>query len=139
MGDFPPALQETLLYKMSTKIKAHELRSKGKNDLVKQLDELKTELQSLKVQKVANANSSKLTKITAVRKGIARINTVMTAKTRESLREHYKNKKYLPLDLRAKKTRALRRKLTKNEERKVTLRQKKRQQAFPTRKFALKA
>ena len=83
----------------------------------------------------------------------------MTAKTRESLREHYKNKKYLPLDLRAKKTRALRRKLTKvrveffvyqyrsdkefgteqNEERKVTLRQKKRQQAFPARKFALKA
>ena len=54
-------------YKMSTKIKAHELvrcfgsllhknaenipfaqRSKGKNDLVKQLDELKQELQSLK-------------------------------------------------------------------------------------------
>ena len=37
----------------------------------------------------------------------------MNAKQRQHLREFYKNKKYLPLDLRAKKTRAIRRRLTK--------------------------
>lgn len=48
-----------------------------------------------------------------VRKSIARVLTVMNHKSRQNLREYYKNKKYLPLDLRPKKTRAIRRRLTK--------------------------
>lgn len=48
-----------------------------------------------------------------VRKSIARVLTVMNQKARQNLREYYKGKKYLPLDLRAKKTRAIRRRLTK--------------------------
>ena len=40
----------------------------------------------------------------------------MNQKQRQNLREFYKNKKYLPLDLRAKKTRAIRRRLTKVRE-----------------------
>lgn len=47
-----------------------------------------------------------------VRKSIARVLTVMNQKQRQNLREFYKNKKYLPLDLRPKKTRAIRRRLT---------------------------
>lgn len=47
-----------------------------------------------------------------VRKSIARCLTVINQKTRANLRELYKGKK-LPLDLRAKKTRAIRRRLTK--------------------------
>ena len=39
--------------------------------------------------------------------------TVMNQKARQNLRELYKNKKYAPLDLRTKKTRAIRRRLTK--------------------------
>lgn len=49
----------------------------------------------------------------AVRRGIARVNTVINSKQRQNLREFYKKKQYLPLDLRVKKTRAIRRKLTK--------------------------
>jgi hypothetical protein len=48
-----------------------------------------------------------------VRKSIARVLTVMNQKQRQNLREFYKNKKFLPLDLRPKKTRAIRRRLTK--------------------------
>lgn len=48
-----------------------------------------------------------------VRKSIARVLTVMNQKARQNLREYYKNKKFLPLDLRYKKTRAIRRRLTK--------------------------
>lgn len=48
-----------------------------------------------------------------VRKSIARVLTVTNQKARQNLREYYKNKKFLPLDLRPKKTRAIRRRLTK--------------------------
>jgi hypothetical protein len=41
-----------------------------------------------------------------VRKSIARVLTVLTSQQRTALRQFYKGKKHLPLDLRAKKTRA---------------------------------
>ena len=50
-----------------------------------------------------------------VRLGIAQVLTVMSQKQKEALREAYKKKKYLPLDLRPKKTRAIRRRLTKHQ------------------------
>ena len=107
------------------------LKFRSKNDLSKQLVELKNELLALRVQKIAGGSASKLTKMCAVtsqrsfrltnmspcsntvRKSIARVLTVMNHKARQNLREYYKDKKYLPLDLRAKKTRAIRRRLTK--------------------------
>ena len=45
----------------------------------------------------------------------------------------------LPLDLRYKKTRAIRRRLTHNEKTAITEKQHKRQIHFPQRKYALKA
>ena len=48
-----------------------------------------------------------------VRKSIARVMTVMNHKARQNTREFYKGKKYLPLDLRPKRTRAIRRRMTK--------------------------
>lgn len=73
-----------------------------------------------------------------VRKSIARILTVINANQRSQLRLFYKNKKYLPLDLRPKLTRELRRQLTKHEATKVTEKQRKRQIHFPQRKYAVK-
>jgi large subunit ribosomal protein L35e len=100
--------------------------------LAKQLTELKTELLTLRVQKIAGGSASKLTKMyvytsplsfhsiwvssthsNTVRKSIARVLTVTNQKLRQGTRDHYKKKKYLPLDLRPKKTRAIRRRLTK--------------------------
>merc|ERR1712080_301893 len=92
------------------KVRASELQNKKRDELVKQLEELKTELVSLRVQKIAGGNASKLARISTVRKSIARVLTV-NHKTRANLRELYKGKK-LPLDMRAKKTRAIRRRLT---------------------------
>ena len=97
----------------------------------KQLLELKNELLTLRVQKIAGGSASKLTKMyvclrprgnafsrnitisATVRKSIARVLTVMNQKARQNLREYYKDKKYIPLDLRPKRTRAIRRRLTK--------------------------
>jgi large subunit ribosomal protein L35e len=124
---------------MPGKVKAYELQSKSKNDLTKQLSELKTELLTLRVQKTTGGAPSKLTKINAVRKSIARVLTVMNHKSRQNLREYYKNKKYLPLDLRPKKTRAIRRRLTKRETSLKTEKQHKKDIHFPLRKYAVKA
>jgi len=124
---------------MPNKVKAYELQSKTKNDLAKQLTELKNELLALRVQKIAGGSASKLTKINTVRKSIARVLTVTNQKQRQATRDHYKNKKYLPLDLRPKKTRAIRRRLTKHEKSVKTLKQQKKDTHFPRRKFAVKA
>jgi hypothetical protein len=50
-----------------------------------------------------------------VRTSIARVLTVISQKQKSALREAYKKKKLLPLDLRPKKTRAIRRRLTKHQ------------------------
>jgi len=124
---------------MPNKVKAYELQSKSKNDLAKQLADLKQELLVLRVQKIAGGAASKLTKINTVRKSIARVLTVTNQKARQNLREYYKKKKYLPLDLRPKKTRAIRRRLTKHERSLKTLKQSKKDIHFPKRKYAIKA
>ncbi|KKY19989.1 putative 60s ribosomal protein l35 [Phaeomoniella chlamydospora] len=123
----------------SAKVKTGSLWSKSKDDLKKQLDDAKTELGQLRVQKVAGGASSKLTRIHDLRKSIARILTVINANQRSALRAYYAKKKYTPLDLRAKKTRAIRRQLTKADASRVTEKQKKKQVHFPQRKYAVKA
>ncbi|KAF7288218.1 alcohol dehydrogenase [Mycena chlorophos] len=123
----------------SKAVRAYELQSKSKNDLAKQLVELKNELLTLRVQKIAGGSASKLTKINTVRKSVARVLTVMNQKARQNLREYYKNKAYLPLDLRAKKTRAIRRRLSKHDASLKTLKQRKKDANFPARKYAVKA
>src|ERR1700738_77513 len=63
----------------------------------------------------------------ALRKSIAKTLTVINANQRHQLRLFYKGKKYLPLDLRPKQTRAIRRRLSKKDASRVTLKQKKKQ------------
>ncbi|KAK4449457.1 ribosomal L29 protein-domain-containing protein [Podospora aff. communis PSN243] len=122
----------------SGKVKAGQLWSKNKDELTKQLGELKTELGQLRIQKIVSSGS-KLTKIHDIRKSIARVLTIINAKQRAQLRLFYKNKKYLPLDLRAKQTRAIRRRLSPEDASRTLEKTKKRQTHFPQRKFAVKA
>ncbi|KAK6472853.1 60S ribosomal protein L35, partial [Huso huso] len=97
------------------KIKARDLRGK-KEELLKQLDDLKVELSQLCVAKVTDGAVAKLSKICIVCKSIARVLTVINQTQKENLRKFYKGKKYKPLDLRPRKTRAMRRRLNKYEE-----------------------
>jgi large subunit ribosomal protein L35e len=120
-------------------VKAYKIRNSHKSVLTKQLDDLKQELVNFKVQKIAGGAASKLTKIQEVRKSIARVNTVISQTQRAQIRLFYKGKKYKPLDLRPKKTRAIRRKLTKNEVSKKTRRAHIKATHFPQRKYAIKA
>ncbi|XP_008822909.2 60S ribosomal protein L35 [Nannospalax galili] len=121
------------------KIKARDLRGKKKEELLKQLDDLKVELSQLRVAKVTGGAASKLSKIRVVRKSIARVLTVINQTQKENLRKFYKGKKYKPLDLRPKKTRAMRRRLTKHEEKLKTKKQQRKERLYPLRKYAVKA
>jgi large subunit ribosomal protein L35e len=121
-----------------TKVKAYQLRGKKKNELLKQLDELKTELASLRVAKVTGGAAAKLSKIRGVRKSIARVLTVINQTQRQELRKYYAGKRFQPLDLRHKKTRAIRRMMTRAQCKAKTHKQIRRLSLWPMRKFALR-
>ena len=121
------------------KVLAYELRSNTKDELLKSLSNLKEELATLRVAQVTGGASNKVMRIKSVRKSIARVLTVYNQKQKSAVRELYKGKKYSPLDIRVKKTRAIRRKLTKKESNMKTLKQSKKETHFPVRKFAIKA
>ena len=74
-----------------------------------------------------------------VRKAIAKYLTVINQRNRDKVREQVAHKKYKPLDLRGKKTRAIRRRLTNRQKNLKTLRQIKQENNFPLRKFALRS
>merc|ERR1712232_635982 len=125
------------LFIMSVRVKAFELRAKTSKELMKDLDEAKAELAQLRVAKVAGGAASKLAKIKVVRKSIARVLTVYNQKQKAEARKAYKGKKYMPLDLRPKKTRAIRRDLKVEQKTALTVRQKTRKNNFPMRRFAV--
>ncbi|PKA51920.1 60S ribosomal protein L35 [Apostasia shenzhenica] len=72
-----------------------------------------------------------------VRLSTAQVLTLISPKQKAALREVYKKKRFLPLDLRPKKTRAIRRQLTKHQVSLKTKRQKKKEMYFPLRKYAV--
>lgn len=74
-----------------------------------------------------------------VRKAIARVLTVIHQGDRESVKTSLAGKKHLPKDLRVKKTRAIRRQLTKFEASRKTVRQQKKAPLNKLRKYAVKA
>merc|ERR1719440_1115201 len=121
------------------KIKVHTLRNKTKEELQSQLKELKNELAQLRVAKVTGGAASKLAKIKVVRKSIAQVLTVINQTQKAQLRTFYKGKDLVPLDLRFKKTRAIRKGLTKEQKALKTEKQEKKEKHFPLRKYAVKA
>ena len=138
---------------------AAEYRKKNNTELLADLKKLREELQTIRFTKVTGTAVSKLSKIKPLRKQIARILTIirenkksevisklLTKETKEvvdgkesTVSKTIKNlkMKHLPLDLRPKKTRALRRKMTKFESKLLTLKLFKRKLSFPMRKFAV--
>ena len=139
----------------SRKNRPFRLRNQTVDTLQNNLSELRTELSSLRVNKVASGVASKLAKIRVVRKTIARHLTIINQKKRQELKDAFSTKsnikKYneenktsysvnkLPKDLRPRLTKALRRKLTDEQKNKKLSKQVKKLRAFPQRSFALKA
>lgn len=134
---------------------AFKLRSKTVEELREILEEHKKELSSLKVKKVVSGTQTSIAQIGVIRKAIARILTIINLKKREEIKSAFQNRKSIkqyneanktsyslsktPKELKPRLTRALRRKLSKKQATKLLPKQIKRQNAFPERKYALKA
>ena len=147
---------------MAKTVSAKQYREKNSADLLNELKKLREELQKIRFTRSSGTAVAKLSKIKELRKQIARILTIIrenkkaevvknlrvkvTKKEREGgegkeeeIKTTIKNlkMKHIPLDLRPKLTRAMRRRMTKFERKLVTLRQLKRKLNFPMRKFAV--
>ncbi|CAF1568723.1 unnamed protein product [Adineta ricciae] len=115
-----------------TRVKCSQLRGKKPAEIQKQLDDLRQELNTLRVGKVTGSGGAqKLGKIRNVRKSIAHVLIVRNQTTKEELRKLYHGKKYKPKDLRRRKTRALRRLLSPKERAVQLKKTQRRQWAFP--------
>lgn len=122
-----------------SQVKTSDLRSQSRTELKSALEQQKQQLASLKIAKVTGGAPNKIARIKSVRLAIARILTVIRQNQLKSLREAYSGAKYTPLDLRAKKTRAIRRRLSPAEKNAKTAKQAKKDAYYPKRKYALKA
>ncbi|KAJ1912988.1 60S ribosomal protein L35 [Tieghemiomyces parasiticus] len=120
------------------KIRSTELVGKSETELLLTLDGLKVELANLRVQKAAGSNR-RGAKTHEARKNGAHVLTVINQTQKARLREFYSTKKYVPLDLRPKYTRAIRRRVTKAQTNMKTVCQIKQMRANPTCVFAVKA
>jgi len=103
------------------------------------LKDLKAELALLRVAKVTGGAPNKLSKIKVVRLSIARVLTVISQNQKAALQKAYEGKQYKPLDLRVKKTRAIRKALTKEQKSLKTVKEQKKAAQFSLRKYAIKA
>jgi len=121
------------------KLKVSDLRTKSKQELLNQLKDLKAELALLRVAKVTGGAPNKLSKIKVVRLSIARVLTVISQNQKAALQKAYEGKQYKPLDLRVKKTRAIRKALTKEQKSLKTVKEQKKAAQFSLRKYAIKA
>lgn len=93
----------------------------------------------MRVSKVSSQPQVKLSKIKQVRKNIAKVLTVLSEKRIDATRTEFKKKRYTPVDLRQKKNRAFRRRLSKFERTKLTVRAQKKADNQKVRKYALAA
>merc|ERR1711970_504248 len=121
------------------KLKVSDLRTQSKQELLNQLKDLKAELVLLRVAKVTGGAPNKLSKIKVVRLSIARVLTVISQNQKAALQKAYEGKQYKPLDLRVKKTRAIRKALTKEQKSLKTVKEQKKIAQFSLRKYAIKA
>jgi len=119
-------------------IKAKTFRALSRGKVLQQLSTLRTDLAKLRVAKLTQGGS-KAGEIGVARKNIARALTVANQKYRAVQKKLNKGKKYQPKELRAKKTRALRRALNNSERAVKTVRQQKKLANQPRRVFAIKA
>ena len=144
---------------MAKGVSAKEYRKKNNADLLTDLKKLREDLQNIRFTKVSGTAVAKLSKIKTLRKQIARVLTILREKRKAEVIKNLRTKvtkekkddkeeevkttmrnlkmKHIPLDLRPKLTRAMRRSMTKFERKLVTLKQLKRKLNFPMRKFAV--
>merc|ERR1711893_412672 len=128
--------------KMAEKTKcfrAKNIRGSTPAELQTKLDDFRQELANLRVASVTQSGAGKLGKIRETRKNIAKVLTVMNQIQKEQLQKFYRGKKVKPVDLKPRKTRAMRKALNKHEESLKNLKTIRRERRTALKNFAIKA
>ena len=104
------------------------------------IEKLKEELRILRNAKASSGSATKLSKISGVRKNIARNLTILNEKERANAAGNlHQGSGKRAIFLRTKLTRAYRRKLTKHQSTKQITKTQKKTTNFPQRKYGLRA
>lgn len=124
---------------MSKETKAGELRKKDHSDIIDELTAAEKKLFQLRSQTAGNARQdTRLTEVKKARREVALIKTVLMEKQRKALLEKYKDKKFVPVDLRKKQERSIRLALTPKFANKMSVREKRRYRFLRPKKYILK-
>ena len=121
------------------RVKAHELRGKGEDQLLEELRKQRASLANLRVSKVSSQPQVKLSKIKQVRKSIAKVLTVLSEQRIAAARKDIGKHSKIPKDLRRKRTHARRRHLTRGEANSQRVKAQKRAGLNKMRKFAVRS
>jgi large subunit ribosomal protein L35e len=119
--------------------KPKELRAKNRAELLEELAKLEKKLFELRGQIASASAPAKLAEIRTVRKDVARVKTVLMQQQREALAAKFKDKKYIPKDIRPKTVKSQRTKLAPKLARKLTKAAARRAKFLKPVRFALKA
>ncbi|CAL6406028.1 unnamed protein product [Bathycoccus prasinos] len=122
-----------------SQVKTSDLRSQSRNWLKSALEQQKQQLASLKIAKVTGGAPNKIARVSSPSVSHAPHLDCLRQNQLKSLEALLRRPKYTPLDLRAKKTRAIRRRLSPAEKNAKTAKQAKKDAYYPKRKYALKA
>ncbi len=101
---------------MATKVSAEDLRKLTYDQLLTELEAFNTMYMNARQEKISQSLDSTNTKI--LRKNIARCTQILHEKKMEAYINEFKGKKHIPKELRPKLNRALRRRLTKEQQKK---------------------
>merc|ERR1711937_939291 len=111
----------------------------SKEALEEKLNQFRQELATLRVATVTSAGGAKVGKIRETRKNIARVLTVINQTKKANLQNTTEVKKVKPVDLKPRKTRAMRKGLNKHELGLKNLKTIRRERRTAVKNFALKA
>merc|ERR1719401_1076705 len=122
---------------VKTTVKA--LRVQDKEALETKIKDLNLELLTIRATKSACTTQQKLSKIKALRRGIARVLSTIQQKHRDVLKKNFEKTKAVLSRFTTKNSRAIRKALTKHQRNKKTERQRKKDMAFQVHRYAIRA
>lgn len=120
-------------------LKAHELASKNRQELLEELAAMEKKLFELRSQIATQSSRQKLSEILNARRDVARVKTVLMEQQRKALTEKYNGQKHVPKDIRKNLVKSRRKQLAPKYAHKLTPHAEKRAKFLKPVKYALKA
>ena len=120
-------------------LKAHELSTKSRQELLEELATQEKKLFEFRSQIATQSSRQKLSEILNTRRDVARVKTVLMEQQRKALTAKYEGQKHVPKDIRKNEVKSRRKQLEPKYLHKLTPKAAKRAKFLKPVKYALKA